>query len=117
VLTGTSTTYSWTGGTNTYILNTGVYTVTYKIRIVNENTKSSNSVGAYLMKNGVAVAITGAAATVTKQNSGGELVLPTVILQLNAGDVLTVIGFTSGGDGGVVTTVPNEVFLMVNRLS
>lgn len=118
VITGTSDTYAWTGGSGGVLIKeTGLYEIYYHVTIKNGNGAVSRSVGSYVSLNTTTTIDTTASAAVLMISSAKEvLTVPPVIVSLNANDVLHVIAFRVTNSGSVVT-VPNSVFFVINRLA
>jgi hypothetical protein len=111
-------TYSWTGGTSSVeILETGEYELKYNITLKNSGGSASRSVGSYVvLNNDTIIELTGNGAVVTGTDSSGSLSLPPVVLSLNSGDILDLVGFRVGG-AGTVNSVGGSTYLHLNRIS
>lgn len=112
-----STTYSWTGGTSSVeILETGQYELKYNITVKNSSGNSSRSVGSNIvLNNNSVVDITSNSAVVTGTDNSSSLSLSSVILTLNAGDIIDLVGFRIG-NSGVVNAVGGSTFLYIRRI-
>jgi hypothetical protein len=118
VITGTSDTYAWTGGSGGVLIKeTGLYEIYYHVTVANGAGATSRSVGSYVSLNSTTtIDTTASGAVLIISNAKEVLTVPPVIVSLNANDILHVIAFRVTNSGSVLT-VPNSVFFVINRLA
>lgn len=115
VFTGTSDTYYWSGGSNVWILEAGIYEVQYHITLKNGSGGVSRSIGSYVRISGLTINVTASGAVLMVADATEVLTIPPTVLSIEPNE-LDVIAFRIT-NAGTVNTVPNSVSLTINRLS
>jgi len=109
--------YNWSGGTAIWFISGGTYSVQYHITLLNDSANQTHSVGSFILKNsGENIDASYGSTTVVGPNAGGELSLPPFVITVSNGDKLELNAFRIG-NSGIVNTVGNSVYLMINKLS
>lgn len=113
VVSGSS--YSWTGGSDIYVLEAGSYELSYNIPYSSQETRKNIGVAAnIILNNNTILDNTSAGALSLDANSTVNIALPTVILSLNANDKLTLAAFRTAA-AGVSVTEPNGSILIKKK--
>lgn len=95
---------NYTGGSPIYIQETNRYEISYVINSTND-TGSGKNVGTVLRKNGnIDISpMSSASTTLNSKNDVSTNIMPTYLVNLNAGDYIEVVGFRIGYSGNVFT--------------
>jgi hypothetical protein len=116
VISVSADTYLWSGGSNVWITSAGTYELQYHITLVNDTANETHSIGANILKNGVAILITAGAGIISGISASGEISLPPVVLTFAVNDKLDLAAFRIGGSGNA-NLVSGSVYLVLNKLT
>jgi len=106
--------YSFTGGTDVTILETGVYEISYNIPY-NSETNNDAAIGANIILNNTTVInVTASGSWTSRSGSANSNSIPSIIISITANDVLTLATFRTEGDG-TVTSSPNGSLLIKKK--
>ena len=114
IYSGTSLNY--TGSSRIYILEDGVYGLSYSLNINNDNNSGKN-IGTVLRKNGTTdiTPMSSSSFNVNYQNDISTNVMPEYHVTLNNGDYVELIGFRIGYSGNVFT-VANGSWIKIKKI-
>ena len=110
IFSGTS--LSFTGGSRIYILEEGVYGVSYVMNVFNDNT--NKNIGTLIRKNGNQD-ITPLSSASLNINDTSSNIMPEYHINLVEDDYLQLVGFRIGGSG-IVNTVPEGSWLKIRKI-
>ena len=91
--------FSWTGGSDIYILDSGKYEINYNIPYNAAGSRNMAVGSNVILNNSTVINSTAAAGFTTDTDAAANLALPTVIVELSSGDKLTLAAFRTGRSG------------------
>jgi len=106
--------YTFTGGTNIQIEETGEYEIIYNIPYTQTVGGQNKAIGGNLLLNTLTVNESSAAGFTSVIGEAGSVGLPTINLSLIANDILNLVCFRTGGAGTALTS-PNGSILIKKK--
>ena len=107
---------SYTGGSRIYILEDGIFGISYVVN-VNNNTSGNKNVGILIRKNGDTdvTPLSSASISLDEYNDTGTNVMPEYKVELKINDYIELIGFRIGS-AGTAYTIPNGSWIKIKKL-
>jgi len=114
IFSGTGLLYS--GGSRIYILEDGLYDISYVVNI-NNNTTGNKNVGILIRKNNIEdiTPLSSASVSLDEYNDMGTNVMPEYKVGLNNNDYIELIGFRIGS-AGTAYTIPNGSWIKIKKI-
>jgi len=107
--------YSWTGGSQIIINDTGDYEINYNIPFNQSGNNTDKSIGTNLiLNNATTIDNATSAGWTSRNNAAGTINLPTILITLTAGDSLDLVGFRTARSGSAITS-PNGSILIKKK--
>jgi hypothetical protein len=109
------TSLNFTGGSRIYILETGLFELTYVLNL-EFGSGGDKNIGTVIKKNGNTLITQMTSSSFLKNGSGsGSNTMPAYKVNLTAGDYVELVGFRIGSAGSVLT-LPNGSWIKINKL-
>jgi hypothetical protein len=109
------TSLNFTGGSRIYILETGLFEISYVLNL-EFGSGGDKNIGTVMKKNGNTLISQMTSSSFLKNgSSSGSNTMPAYKVNLSAGDYVQLVAFRIGSAGNVIT-VPNGSWIKVNKL-